>query len=300
MSNIKKHQCPSCGGNLTVDNDKQMYYCKFCGSTYDYEYFREEQMHEMGETYLQRKEFLAAADAYRFILKKDPHDFLALRGLMLAAGHFRNIDELIREDKVADFSYKTTLVSEVVDGASEKDGKYFADWEKIYSDMKSLADCRREIENLSRERRRIDEDIQIKNNARDEYYFEDKNGLEYSPKSVFNLLWIVSAVILVITIICVVTFLTSGDRTAITLAVLLTLVNLVAVVLNLNLAYPRVKKINEIDTDIGELYAETGRLGEKIRDLEHQSDKLKIIIKTSSHNFVKKDKLIMNDLAVGN
>ena len=106
--------------------------------------------------------------------------------------------------------------------------------------------------------------------------------------------------ILVITIICVVVFLTSGDRTAITLAVLLTLVNLVAVVLNLNLAYPRVKKINEIDTDIGELYAETGRLGEKIRDLEHQSDKLKIIIKTSSHNFVKKDKLIMNDLALGN
>ena len=25
MTMIKKHQCPSCGGNLTVDNDKQMY-----------------------------------------------------------------------------------------------------------------------------------------------------------------------------------------------------------------------------------------------------------------------------------
>ena len=42
MSSIKKHQCPSCGGTLSVDNERQMYRCKFCGSTYDYEYFREE------------------------------------------------------------------------------------------------------------------------------------------------------------------------------------------------------------------------------------------------------------------
>ena len=64
MSNIKKHQCPSCGGSLIIDNDKQLYHCTFCGSTYDYEYFREEQMHEMGETFLSRGEFMAAIDAY--------------------------------------------------------------------------------------------------------------------------------------------------------------------------------------------------------------------------------------------
>ena len=77
MSSIKKHQCPSCGGNLIIDNDKQMYHCTFCGSTYNYEYFREDQMLQMGETYLSRGEFNAAVDAYKFTLKKDPHDFLA-------------------------------------------------------------------------------------------------------------------------------------------------------------------------------------------------------------------------------
>lgn len=34
MSKIKKYQCPSYGGDLTVDNDKQMYCCTLCGSTY--------------------------------------------------------------------------------------------------------------------------------------------------------------------------------------------------------------------------------------------------------------------------
>ena len=67
MSNIKKRRCPSCGGNLTVDNEKQMYCCMSCGSSYDYEYFREEQMHDMGETYLSRGEFMAAAVASIFI-----------------------------------------------------------------------------------------------------------------------------------------------------------------------------------------------------------------------------------------
>ena len=44
MSITTKHQCPSCGGYLNVDNDKQMYRCASCGSTYDFDYFREEKL----------------------------------------------------------------------------------------------------------------------------------------------------------------------------------------------------------------------------------------------------------------
>ena len=80
MGKIKKRQCPSCGGNLFDDSEKQIYRCTSCGSSYDYDYFREEQLHELGETYLSRGEVEAAVDAYRLILKKAPHDFLALRG----------------------------------------------------------------------------------------------------------------------------------------------------------------------------------------------------------------------------
>ena len=61
---IKQHQCPSCGGSLRIDRDKQMYHCTFCGSTYDYEYFREDRIHEAGETYLSRGEFMATTEAF--------------------------------------------------------------------------------------------------------------------------------------------------------------------------------------------------------------------------------------------
>ena len=42
MGEIRSHKCPSCGGNLIIDNEKQMYRCTSCGSSYDFDYFREE------------------------------------------------------------------------------------------------------------------------------------------------------------------------------------------------------------------------------------------------------------------
>ena len=132
MGQIKKRQCPSCGGNLIDDSEKQIYRCSSCGSSYDYDYFREEQLHEMGETYLSRGEVEAAVDAYRLILKKAPHDFLALRGLMLAAAYLRDMDGFSRIGDAKHFSYDSKLVGEVLDSASEEDKEYFSEFRKIY------------------------------------------------------------------------------------------------------------------------------------------------------------------------
>ena len=85
MSITTKHQCPSCGGYLIIDNDKQLYRCVSCGSTYDFDYFREEKLLELGDTALSRGEFDAAVDVFKLILQNDPHDFQANRGMMLAA-----------------------------------------------------------------------------------------------------------------------------------------------------------------------------------------------------------------------
>ena len=95
MSITTKHQCPSCGGCLSVDNDKQMYRCASCGSTYDFDYFREEKLLELGDTYLARGEFKAAVDVFKLILQNDPHDFQANRGMMLAAARMHSIDDII-------------------------------------------------------------------------------------------------------------------------------------------------------------------------------------------------------------
>ncbi len=48
MTVIKGHICPSCAGALSIDIDKQMYICPFCGVTFDYEYFNEDNVLDLG------------------------------------------------------------------------------------------------------------------------------------------------------------------------------------------------------------------------------------------------------------
>lgn len=36
MGEIRSHKCPSCGGNLSINIEKQMYYCPFCGDLQNY------------------------------------------------------------------------------------------------------------------------------------------------------------------------------------------------------------------------------------------------------------------------
>ena len=94
VSNIKKHSCPSCGGPLRVNLDGQMYECPFCGVTYDYEYFREDDVLSRASQFLQRGEWTAAADAYDFLLSKDPHNFEALLGKILVAAHMKRQEDM--------------------------------------------------------------------------------------------------------------------------------------------------------------------------------------------------------------
>ena len=192
MSKIKKDQCPSCGGNLIDDSEKQMYRCTSCGSSYDYDYFREEKLHGLGETYLSRGESRAAVDAYKLILEKKPHDFLALRGLMLASAYLKDMDGFSRIVDAKHFSYDSQLVGEVLDAASEEDKEYFSEFEKIYVNKQKLIDCNREIESLRREREKIEAHIRFVDGTRYEYYFKTKHG-EQNPRFVFILVWCLTA-----------------------------------------------------------------------------------------------------------
>ena len=91
MAIIKSHVCNMCGGLLDIDLDRQMYICPFCGVSFDYEYFREDNVLEIANKSLNRSEFGAAKDAFDFILQKDPHDFQALRGLILCRCKWKNL-----------------------------------------------------------------------------------------------------------------------------------------------------------------------------------------------------------------
>jgi len=295
MSEIRKHQCPSCGGNLSVDNDKQMYRCTSCGSTYDYGYFREEQMHDMGETYLSRGEYMAAVDAYKLILEKEPHDFRALRGIMLGAARLNNIDELTGVGEAKHFSYNAKLADDAIKNASEQDKDYFTKLGKIYADKVRLIDCNREIKSLTQEHDRIDTTCRLIDDSRIDYYFDGRHGAKYSPKTWFCMMWGATAFFIALPFLtlAVIGF---GDviSTVSILAVLDAILVLACAAYNFGRVYPRMKKIKEIDGEIIGYNAESGRIGMKIRELEEEVRKLDIEIRRSIDNFIKDDRLIMS------
>ena len=297
MSSIKKHQCPSCGGNLTVDNDKQMYYCTFCGSTFDYEYFREEQMHEMGETYLSRGEFMAAADAYRFMLKKDPHDFTALRGLMLASAHLTDMDKLTREDKIKGFAYNTNLINEAIECASEEDKEYFKEFGRIFSDKKKLYDLNHEINSLQEDKRKLLAAVALDDIEREYYYIPDKRGKMNDPKVTFFPLVITGGILILSGLMW---FIMQSDLETDWLIQALgwfcIITGIVLVGSNLIFVYPKMREIKEIDNHSKKLQAESMLIEEKVKSLESEADKLSAGIRISCHDFAKKDRLIMSKI----
>lgn len=299
MSSIKKHQCPSCGGNLIIDNEKQLYHCTFCGSEYEYEYFREDQMLHMGETYLLRKEYDAAVDAYKFVLTKDPHNFSALRGLMLAAAHFEKMDDLIREDHSRDFTFDAGLVSDAVDGALITDKDYFIELKRIYSNMKDLSERNEEIDTVGRERRDIGEEKREKEKASIACNFTDKHGRVYSPKSMFVLNWIRAAVFTLLTSPALMVAFSNSGKLSIMLAVVVIGVDIWYVVQNIVFVYPKINKKKELDQAVEELSAKLDKISARVKYLNDGVDKLSEDIRLSSHEFVKNDVMILREMQEG-
>ena len=295
MGQIKKRQCPSCGGNLIDDNEKQMYRCTSCGSSYDYDYFREEQLHEMGETYLSRGEVNAAVDAYRLILKKAPHDFFALRGLMLAAAYLKDMDGFARIGEAKHFSYDSKLVGEVLDAASEEDKEYFTEFAKVYSDKKRLIDLKREIESLRQERERTEASIRFTYSTRYEYYFETRYEKQ-SPKTMFISIWLLTAFFCVPSFIGVIDNIDEGGL-PIFFTVFGSLSLLIGGGFNLLYVYPRMKLIKEIEAEIRDLKIESEATARKIRSLEAEAKELSDDIRKAIRDLRRKDRRITTDSA---
>ena len=295
MGKIKKRQCPSCGGNLTEDSEKQIYRCTSCGSSYDYDYFREEQLHLMGETYLSRGEVEAAVDAYRLILKKTPHDFLALRGLMLAAAYLKDMDGLSRIGDAKHFSYDSQLVSEVLDAASEEDKEYFSEFAKIYVNKQKQIDCNREIKSLHQEYEREEAYIRLTDNTRYEYYFETKYG-HHDPEPIFIAVWCLTIIQALPLFNGFIYNLVEGDSAAL-FAVVGGLVLLIGLGINYLIVYPKIKMIKKIDADISNLKIESEATARKINELEAEAEKFSDDIRKAIWDFIEKDRLITADSA---
>ena len=298
MTTIKTNQCPSCGGDLTVDNDKQMYCCTSCGSTYDFDYFREDKLNEMGETHLSRKEFAAAVDAYRLRLKSNPHDFAALRGLMLAAAYLKDMDGLVRMGEAKHFSYNSKMVKEVTGKASQEDREYFTEFGRIYADKKTLIDCNRELESQRRARDRLEAEIRLTEDTRYDYYFHGKGGTETHPMAGFIAVWCMAALFIMMTIgIASSLAERSIGGMLLTIFIFGGMTLFTACVVNFRYVYPRIKAIKEIESYIKEYRVELGYTEAQIKKYEAAAEALSGRIRKNIQAFVEKDRLRMADSA---
>lgn len=141
---------------------------------------------------MSRKEFETVVEAYRLSLKTNPHDFYALRGLMLAAAFLKDMDGLVHADEAKSFSYNPIIVNEVIDCASEEDKEYFKKYAKLYADKKRQIDCNREIVSLCRDRERIETAMRLTEDTRRDYYIKAGKG-RWHPKAYFIFGWCATA-----------------------------------------------------------------------------------------------------------
>lgn len=135
-SNIKKHTCPTCGGQLIVNEVRKMYECPFCGVTFDYEYFREDDVLERASRAIRLGEFQSAKEAYEFMLAKEPSNFEALRGMILVYAGARSTAEFADPKKLK--TKNTPVVDEKIQYAIEH---CLPEHQSYFSKMKELFDA---------------------------------------------------------------------------------------------------------------------------------------------------------------
>ena len=148
MAVLKSNLCPTCGGLLDIDLDKQMYICTFCGVSFDYEYFREDNVKEVASKALFRNEFGAAKDAYDFMLTKDPHDFEALRGLFLCENKWTDMKQMYKDSEVHVSSNEPTLLN-AIDKCRPEHKPYFEKVCEALNELHHYRDLTAEANNIN-------------------------------------------------------------------------------------------------------------------------------------------------------
>lgn len=239
---------------------------------------------------MSRKEFETVVEAYRLSLKTNPHDFYALRGLMLAAAFLKDMDGLVHADEAKHFSYNPIIVNEVIDCASEEDKEYFKRFAKLYADKKRQIDCSREIESLRRDCKRIETAMQLTEDTRRDYYIKAGKYGKWHPKAYFILGWCDTAFFLILEFIIAAVLDSSGTGGSVTfMAVFGGLTLLIGAGVNFGYVFPRFKIMKEIDTYMEEFKTELSITEAKIRKLEAENEELSEDIRKSINDFVWED-----------
>ena len=151
MTVVKSNLCPTCGGLLNIDLDKQVYVCPFCGVTFDYEYFREDNVKDVASKAIRRSEYGSAKDAYDFMLAKDPHDFEALRGLFLCKNKWQGMHVMKRDNDVHVSADEPTLQN-AIDNCLPEHKAYFEKVREALSELHHYRELIREAREIAKKK----------------------------------------------------------------------------------------------------------------------------------------------------
>lgn len=151
MAVVKSNLCPTCGGLLNIDLDKQIYVCPFCGVTFDYEYFREDNVKEVASRSIRRLEYGSANDAYDFMLAKDPHDFEALRGLFICKNKWQSMSTMQRDCDVHVSADEPTLQN-AIENCLPEHRPYFEKVREALEELRHYRDLINEAKDIDKRR----------------------------------------------------------------------------------------------------------------------------------------------------
>ena len=158
------HLCSSCGGGLVLDDVAKIYKCPYCGVTYDYGFWGDDDAFSRGMTALRRGEFDTAKDAFDVVLAKEPQHFLALRGRLLAKAQLKSILDMGDFKILASRKYDSVNVDEELDSATTNDRAYFLRMKNALEHCKEYAGKQKELRETKSRKIRIEqgkEDIEI-------------------------------------------------------------------------------------------------------------------------------------------
>lgn len=162
------HLCSSCGGGLVLDDVAKIYKCPYCGITYDYDFWGDDDALSRGTTALRRGEFDTAKDAFDVVLAKDPKHFLALRGRMLAKARMKSIRDFENHGRLAMRNYGVIHIEEELEAAVSTDKEYFERLRDMFKLCEEYAQAQKKMREAQDNKRKInagEEDYEIETAA---------------------------------------------------------------------------------------------------------------------------------------
>ena len=195
-SNLKKHTCPTCGGQLIVNEARRMYECPFCGVTFDYEYFREDDVLERAARAMRAGERNSAREAYEFMLAKEPSNFEALRGMILVAAGAKSTYDFARAEALKRMN--TPRVDEQIEYAIEhclpEHREYFLKMKELFDTSDTYEEGLMKNRDLHLDQKKEFSELERVSDKKNELFFEvsswedPEEKVHVHPKSVAYML----------------------------------------------------------------------------------------------------------------